>query len=74
MEAMAGPFPNGRYLDCPNGSHLAMRDDAVAQAVGAGAGGGGCTGRAASTGRPVPSKGDEGYWPPVDWLYWSMSG
>ncbi len=27
MEAMAGRFPNGRYLYCPNGSHLAMYDD-----------------------------------------------
>jgi len=27
MEWMAGEFPNGRYLYCPNGSHLAMYDD-----------------------------------------------
>ena len=24
---MAGRLPHGRYLDCPNGSHLAMYDD-----------------------------------------------
>ena len=24
---MAGKFPRGRYLFCPNGSHLAMYDD-----------------------------------------------
>ena len=28
MQAMAGRFPMGRYLYCPNGSHLAMYDDA----------------------------------------------
>ena len=28
MEWMAGAFPNGRYLHCPDGSHLAMYDDA----------------------------------------------
>jgi proline iminopeptidase len=27
MEWMAGQFPNGEYLDCPNGSHLALIDD-----------------------------------------------
>ncbi len=27
MEWMAGAFPNGRYLYCPAGSHLAMYDD-----------------------------------------------
>lgn len=27
MEMMAGRLPNGRYLYCPNGSHLAMYDD-----------------------------------------------
>ncbi len=27
MEWMAGAFKNGRYLHCPNGSHLAMYDD-----------------------------------------------
>jgi len=27
MEWMAGEFPNGRYLYCANGSHLAMYDD-----------------------------------------------
>ena len=27
MEWMAGAFPNGRYLYCPDGSHLAMYDD-----------------------------------------------
>ncbi len=27
MEWMAGQLPNGRYLFCPNGSHLAMYDD-----------------------------------------------
>ena len=27
MEMMAGRFPKGRYLYCPNGSHLAMYDD-----------------------------------------------
>ena len=29
MEWMAGAFSNGRYLHCPNGSHLAMYDDQV---------------------------------------------
>ena len=24
---MAGQLPNGRYLFCPNGSHMAMYDD-----------------------------------------------
>jgi proline iminopeptidase len=27
MEWMAGQFPKGRYLYCPNGSHMAMYDD-----------------------------------------------
>ena len=27
MEMMAGKFPRGRYLFCPNGSHLSMYDD-----------------------------------------------
>ena len=27
MERMAGLVQNGRYLHCPNGSHLAMYDD-----------------------------------------------
>lgn len=27
MEWMAGSFPNGTYLYCPNGSHMAMYDD-----------------------------------------------
>jgi proline iminopeptidase len=27
MEWMAGAFPNGRYLYCPNGSHFALYDD-----------------------------------------------
>lgn len=27
MRMMAGRFANGRYLECPNGSHLAMWDD-----------------------------------------------
>jgi len=27
MRMMAGRFPNGRYLECPDGSHLAMWDD-----------------------------------------------
>ncbi|HLW18100.1 MAG TPA: proline iminopeptidase-family hydrolase [Actinomycetota bacterium] len=27
MELMAGEFADGRYLHCPNGSHLAMYDD-----------------------------------------------
>jgi proline iminopeptidase len=29
MEMMAGLLPRGRYLYCPNGSHLAMYDDQV---------------------------------------------
>ena len=29
MEWMADTFPNGRYLYCPNGSHLAMYDDQI---------------------------------------------
>jgi proline iminopeptidase len=27
MRAMAGSMPRGRYLDCPDGSHMAMYDD-----------------------------------------------
>jgi proline iminopeptidase len=27
MEMMAGRLPQGRYLHCPDGSHLAMYDD-----------------------------------------------
>ena len=27
MEMMGGKLPKGRYLFCPNGSHLAMYDD-----------------------------------------------
>jgi proline iminopeptidase len=27
MEMMAGRLPHGRYLHCPNGSHLALYDD-----------------------------------------------
>jgi proline iminopeptidase len=27
MAMMAGRLPDGRYLDCPNGSHMAMYDD-----------------------------------------------
>jgi proline iminopeptidase len=27
LEAMAKQLPKGRYLYCPNGSHLAMYDD-----------------------------------------------
>jgi proline iminopeptidase len=27
MEWMAGALKKGRYLDCPNGSHMAMYDD-----------------------------------------------
>lgn len=27
MEWMASQFPNGRYLHCPNGAHMAMYDD-----------------------------------------------
>ena len=27
MEWMATQFPHGRFLLCPNGSHLAMYDD-----------------------------------------------
>jgi len=29
MEMMAGKFPDGTYLFCPNGSHMAMYDDQV---------------------------------------------
>ncbi len=29
MEWMAEQFANGRYLDCPNGSHMALYDDQV---------------------------------------------
>jgi proline iminopeptidase len=27
MEMMAGRLPQGRYLYCPDGSHMAMYDD-----------------------------------------------
>jgi proline iminopeptidase len=27
MQAMARAMPRGRYLDCPDGSHMAMFDD-----------------------------------------------
>jgi proline iminopeptidase len=27
MRKMAGKLPNGTYLHCPNGSHMAMYDD-----------------------------------------------
>jgi proline iminopeptidase len=27
MESMARAMPDGRYLDCPDGSHMAMYDD-----------------------------------------------
>jgi proline iminopeptidase len=27
MESMAKQLPKGRYLYCPNGSHMAMYDD-----------------------------------------------
>jgi proline iminopeptidase len=27
MRWMAGAFPQGRYLECPRGSHLALYDD-----------------------------------------------
>jgi proline iminopeptidase len=27
MEWMAGALPNGRYLHCPEGSHMTMYDD-----------------------------------------------
>ena len=27
MEMMAGQLPRGRYLHCPDGSHMAMYDD-----------------------------------------------
>ena len=27
LEMMSGRIPNGRYLHCPNGSHMAMYDD-----------------------------------------------
>jgi proline iminopeptidase len=29
MQAMAQALPRGRYLHCPNGSHMAMYDDQV---------------------------------------------
>ncbi len=29
MERMAGQIQRGRYLFCPNGSHMAMYDDQV---------------------------------------------
>jgi len=34
MEMMAGRLPAGRYLHCPNGSHLAMYDDQAAYFAG----------------------------------------
>jgi len=34
MEMMAGRLPKGRYLNCPNGSHLAMYDDQAAYFAG----------------------------------------
>jgi len=34
MEWMAGQFPKGRYLFCPNGSHLALYDDRETYAAG----------------------------------------
>jgi proline iminopeptidase len=34
MEMMAGRLPAGRYLYCPNGSHLAMYDDQAAYFTG----------------------------------------
>jgi proline iminopeptidase len=34
MEMMAGLLPKGRYLHCPNGSHLAMYDDQAAYFAG----------------------------------------
>jgi len=27
MQSMARSLPHGRYLDCPDGSHMAMYDD-----------------------------------------------
>jgi proline iminopeptidase len=27
METMSRTLPHGRYLDCPDGSHMAMYDD-----------------------------------------------
>jgi proline iminopeptidase len=34
MQAMANALPNGRYLHCPNGSHMAMYDDQVTYMAG----------------------------------------
>ena len=34
LRAMAGRFPNGRYLHCPDGSHMAMHDDTDAYVTG----------------------------------------
>jgi proline iminopeptidase len=34
MEMMAGRLPQGRYLYCPRGSHLAMYDDQEAYFAG----------------------------------------
>jgi proline iminopeptidase len=34
MEMMAGRLPRGRYLHCPDGSHMAMYDDQVAYFTG----------------------------------------
>jgi proline iminopeptidase len=34
MRAMAGRLPKGRFLLCPNGSHMAMYDDQEAYFAG----------------------------------------
>jgi proline iminopeptidase len=34
LEMMAGRLPAGRYLNCPDGSHLAMYDDQQAYFTG----------------------------------------
>jgi proline iminopeptidase len=34
MEMMAGRLPQGRYLFCPAGSHMAMYDDQAAYFAG----------------------------------------
>jgi proline iminopeptidase len=34
MRLMAGRLPQGRYLECPNGGHLANWDDADVYFVG----------------------------------------
>jgi proline iminopeptidase len=34
MEWMAGQLPHGRYLACPNGSHMAMYDDQTTYVTG----------------------------------------